>query len=361
MAQAGAVGDVVIVDTASLPTMPVFPKRPLIMGLALALGLILGVGTAIGRRVLFEGIEDPEVLDRILDLPVNAVVPHSERQDRLERKRLALVPGEPPLLAAQGFSDDATSESLRGLRTALQLILPKSGPNILCLTSLGPSEGKSFVASNLSYLFGQAGSRVLLVDADLRRGHLHRTFGLAREPGLAEALAGKVSVEKLVHQIGDLRLDVLTTGTLPDDAANLLLASDLAPIMEKLSALYDLVIVEVPPILTVSDAFVLARHATLCLLVLKYGLHSERRVELAQKRFKRHNIVLAGSVLNDVSVAAQRYAYSHYGYHYHYRSEGEEPTKGAGARKPFWERRRSALRQWWKTRTKVWGSWRDRR
>ena len=359
VAQAGAVGDVVIVDPASLPTRPVFPNRPLIMGLSLVFGLILGVGTAIGRRVLFEGIEDPEVLDRLLDLPVNAVIPHSERQERLERNRLALLPGEPPLLAAQGFSDDATSESLRSLRTSLQLILPKAGANILCLTSLGPSEGKSFIASNLSYLFSQAGLRVLLVDADLRRGHLHKAFGLVREPGLAEALTGKVPVEELIHQIGDLSLSVLTTGTLPDDAANLLLASDLAPIMEKLSVLYDLVIVEVPPVLAVSDAFVLARHATLCLLVLKHGLHSERRVELAQKRLKRHNIVLAGSVLNDVSVAAQRYAYRHYGYHYHYGPQGDERRTGEKPRRPFWLEGGSALRQWWTRRGTGGGPRRD--
>ena len=349
MAQAGAVGDVVIVDTANLPTKPVFPNRLLVVASSLMLGLFLGLGTAIGRRTFFEGIEDPEVLDRVLGLPVHAVIPHSERQGRIERGRLALVPGEPQLLVAQGFSDDAASEGLRSLRTSLQLILPKGGPHILCLTSLGPGEGKSFIASNLSYLFSQSGQRVLLVDADLRRGHLHKVFGLERGRGLAEALMGKAAVEDLIHNVGSLSLAVLTTGTLPDDAADLLLASDLAPVMAKLGALYDLVIVEVPPILAVSDAFVLARHATLCLLLLKYGQHSERQVELAQKRFERHNIVLAGSVLNDVSLAAQRYAYHQYGYRYHYQYSRGAQREGEGASRTFWQRAKSILWKRWRS------------
>lgn len=213
--------------------------------------------------------------------------------------------------------------------------------------------GQEFIASNLSYLFSQGGQRVLLVDADLRRGHLHKVFGLERGQGLAEVLTGKVPVEDLIHKVGDLSLSVLTTGTLPDDPAELLLACDLAPVMARLSALYDLVIVDVPPILAVSDAFVLARHATHCLLLLKYGLHSERQVELVQKRFERHNVVLAGSVLNDVSVAAQRYAYHQYGYQYHY--QYNRGGQGEGAARTFWQRARSGFWKRWRGRAKGMG------
>ncbi|MBU6443700.1 MAG: polysaccharide biosynthesis tyrosine autokinase [Alphaproteobacteria bacterium] len=349
VAQAGAVGDVVIVDTAELPTKPVFPRRLLVMAGSLVLGLFLGLGTAVARRTLFEGVEDPEVLDRVLGLPVHAVIPHSDRQERIERGRLPLVPDEPRLLAAQKFPDDAASEGLRSLRTSLQLTLPQGSPHILCLTSLGPGEGKSFVASNLSYLSCQGGQRVLLVDADLRRGHLHKVFGLERGPGLAEVLAGKAGVEDVIHHVGGSHLGVLTTGALPDDPAELLLACDLAPIMAKLRAAYDLVIIEVPPVLAVSDAFVLARHATLCLLLLKYGAHNERQIELTKKRFERHNITLLGSVLNDVSVAARRYAYHQYGYQYHYQYHRGDGTEDVS--RTFWQRTKSLL--WKRHRSRI--------
>jgi len=318
IAQASTVGGVVIVDPAIVPRAPVLPNRPLDVLVGLVVGLLLGVLAAFVRRLLRHGIEDPEVLDERLGLPVYAVLAHSGRQRRLDRSRPSIAAGVAHLLAAQDEGGE-TIEGLRSLRTALQLALPASGPRILVIGSLSPAEGKSFVASNLAYLFAQGGLRVLLVDGDLRRGHLHRVFGWPRGKGFAELLRGEAPLEELARATQLEELHVMTTGALPVDAANVLVNADVGALMNRLGALYDLVVVDVPPVLAVSDAFMISRHATLNLLLLKHALHSLRQVRLAQKRFTRHGIKLSGCVMNDVSAAAQRYAYREYGYQYQYR------------------------------------------
>lgn len=316
--QAGTVSDVVIVDHALLPSKPDSLTNLQIIALSPILGLILGLFAAFPRRALRRGIEDPEAISSHLGLSVYAVLPHCSIQRRLERQRDTAVPDGASTILAAIEPKDQTTEALRSLRTALQLALPRSGPRILCMNSLGPGEGKSFLASNLGYLFAHGGMRVLLVDADMRRGHLHRVFGWRRGKGLSEMLQGAATLEEVVRKTPYKMLDVVTTGTIPEDAANLLVQHDIGSVMQQFGAQYDLVIADVPPVLAVGDALIIGRHATLNLLVLKYGLHTIGQVRFALKRFKQHNIRLEGCVLNDVSVSAQRYAYNSYGYQYQY-------------------------------------------
>ncbi len=318
VAKAGTVGDIVIVDPAVVPSVPVAPKKGLDIAISLLLGLMLGVLAAFARRALRRGIEDPEVLEERLQLPVYAVLAHSHRQRRLDRSRGLVEPGVARLLAVDEQGDQIL-EGLRSLRMGIQLILPKTGPRIICIASLGPSEGKTFAASNLAYLFAQGNLRVLLVDADLRRGHLHRIFGWPRGQGLSEVLEEKIPLNEAVRSTQLEKLHVITTGTLPKDAANLLINSDVGGHLRSFAEAYDLVILDVPPVLAVGDALILARHATHNLLLIKHGLHSLRQVRLAMKRFERHGIEFTGCVLNDVSAGAQRYAYREYGYQYQYK------------------------------------------
>ena len=320
VAKAGAVGDVAIVDPAVVPSDPVAPNKPLDAVVGLFLGALLGVMAAFGRRAVRQGIEDPELLDERLGLPVFAVLAHSAIERRLSRRRTEGQTGTYGLLAARlSDQEDLTMEGLRSLRTALQLALPNAAKRVLCVTSLGPGEGKSFVSSNLAYLFAVSGLRVLLVDADLRRGHLHRAFGWPRGNGLADVLEEKIPIEAATQKTQLEKLDVMTTGTRPADAASLLVNVDLGGLLNKLASRYELVIVDVPPLLAVSDAFVIARHGSLNVLLIKHGLHSLRQVRLVLRRLARHDIKLAGCILNDVSSAAQRYAYREFGYQYQYR------------------------------------------
>lgn len=314
IAEAGTVGDVVIVDRGIRASKPVDPRPTVAIPLSLIAGLFFGVGGAFLRRSLSQGVEDPEVIDEELSLPVYAMIARSSAERRLDRRRKkGLSKG---ILAAQ--SDDATTEALRSLRTAIQIELAKSNARVLSVTSLSPEEGKSFTSSNLAYLFAQSGRRVLLVDGDLRRGHLHRIFGWTRDGGLSDVLRGDAVLEQTLRDTSVPNLHVLTTGTLSKDASSLLMNSEPGRIVKRCAELYDLVVLDLPPVMAVSDAYMLARYANLNLLLLKHGKHSLRQIRMALKRFDQQAIRVHGAVMNDVSTAAQRYAYREYGYQYQY-------------------------------------------
>jgi tyrosine-protein kinase Etk/Wzc len=321
IAEAGSVGDVVIVDPATVPRFPVLPRYGRGMLITILFGLILSVGAAFGVRALRKGIEDPEVLDSTLNLPVYAVIPHSSRQQHVLKKGGQPDGGAPLLLSAQEVNDPAL-EGLRSLRTAIQVVLPRTGPRVICVSSLGPGEGKSFISANLAYLFAQSGLNVLLIDADMRRGHINKLFRHPRGRGLSELLEGVYSFDDVVRQTPVEKLHFISTGEIPEDAANALANADLESLIDGASTRYDLVIIDVPPVLAVSDAYLITRHASLNLLLLKYGMHSERQVRLVKRQFERHGIRLHGSILNDVSAASQRYAYHKYGYTYQYDYKG---------------------------------------
>ena len=328
IAQAGAVGDAVVVEPAHVPAQPISPNHLLDLGRALLIGILLGVGAAYGRRMLHRGIEDPDMLETRLGLPVYAVIPHSKIQERLGRAKQQ-PQSTVNLLAADPDAENATLETLKSLRTAIQIAMPKEGPRIVCVSSLGPEEGKSFVSSNIGYLLSQSMGKTLLIDGDMRRGHLHKSFSLARVPGLAEVLSGSMPVDSAIRKSGVDNLDLLPTGVLPDDAAALLARARVDLVLAELSNKYDLIVIDLPPVLAVGDAFSIAKYATLHLLLIRYGLHSERQIQLVQRRFERHGIDVHGAILNNVTASAARYAYHQYGYsyNYQYKSEGKAKKK----------------------------------
>ena len=317
--KAGTISDVAIVDNALLPSRQDSLANWQVIALSLLTGLIVGIFAAFPKRALRHGIEDPEEISDQLGLSVYAVLPHSTFQKRLERRSITEITRENAVILAALEPHNQTTEALRSLRTALQLALPRDTCNIVSINSLGPGEGKSFLTSNLGYLFAQGGARVLIVDSDMRRGHIHRIFGWERGKGLSDILRGSASIETAIRKTPYKGLDIITTGTIPDDAGALLVRSDIGKLIAQLSAKYDLVIMDLPPVLAVSDALIISRFTTMNLLVLKYGLHSLGQVRFGLKRFQRHNINFDGCVLNDVSVSAQRYAYNSYGYKYQYK------------------------------------------
>jgi tyrosine-protein kinase Etk/Wzc len=317
VAKAGTVANVAVVDPAITPSSPILPNRPLDILVALIVGLLLGFAAAFVRRSLRRGVEDPHVIEQRLDLPVLAALPHSRQQRRIERHHADESPGVGRLLAAHG-TDDAAVEGLRSLRMGLQLVPSEAASRIVGVTSLSPGEGKSFVSSNLAYLLAQGGTRTLLLDADLRRGHMHRYFGWSRGKGLSEYLAGEAERETVIRRTTLSNLNVVTTGALPDDAANLWMRGNATEVLQRLCEGYDFVLLDLPPVLAAGDAFVVARMTTDNLLMIKPGMHSLRQLQMEMKRFARHGITLTGTVMNDISARTQRYAYHGYGYQYHY-------------------------------------------
>jgi tyrosine-protein kinase Etk/Wzc len=313
--KSGTIGTVRILDAAILPAKPVKPKKPTVLALSLFLGLALGVAAAFGRRALDHGVDDPDQVERAIGVPVYASVPHSTVQEEAVRKRRR---GERiPILAASDPGELAI-ESLRSLRTSLQFALLEAKNQIVTIGGAAPGVGKSFVAANLGQLLAEGGKRVLVVDGDLRRGHLQRYFGGEREQGLSEAIRGSLTIEQAVRPTETPGLFFLSTGTLPPNPAELLGSDHFSKLLGELGRSYDHVLVDLPPVLAVTDGAIVARAAGVNLVVLKAGEHPMREIQAAMRQFVRNGVRVHGFVMNDVVIdrgLGRRSAY-HYQYSY---------------------------------------------
>jgi tyrosine-protein kinase Etk/Wzc len=284
------------------------------------LGLAVGVALAIARRTMHEGVEDAQVIEETLGLPVFANVPHSQEEARLSRR----VPRGRATLAAAA-PDDPAAEHLRTLRTALGFILKARG-NVVAITSPSSGVGKSFVAVNLAHLFAAAGKRVLLVDADLRRGELHRYFDGKTRPGLADAVAGRALVDACIQNTCTANLDFLACGHLPEHPAELLASPRLQEVLAAVAKRYDVVLLDTPPVLAVTDATLVARCADVNLLVLRSREHPLREIELALGRFAQGGLTVHGAILNGARAAVV----GGYAHAYEHRSQRKPSVKLAG-------------------------------
>ena len=312
----GTVGNVRILDSAMVPDLPVSPRKAAAVALSLLLGLALGVGLAFVRHALSGGVEDPELVERATGIGVHASIPHSPRQAGGSRQA-ERAGGRMPLLAATDPKDMAV-ESVRSLRTSLQFALLESPTNLVTVSGLAPAVGKSFVTTNLAHLLGEAGKRVAVVDAGLRRGHLHRYVGQERGPGLTEVLRGDVALQAALRATDCATVQVLPTGVLPPNPAELLGSERFQRVLGSLSEHFDVVLVDTPPILAVADAAVVARHAGVNLLVLKAGQHPLREIAAGLKQLGRNGARVHGFVMNDVplNVGFGRKNSYHYQYRY---------------------------------------------
>lgn len=291
--KSGNLGNVRVVDPPVVAHKPVSPKPVPIMLLGALAGVVLGTGIAVGRRALRDTTEDPQLIEEALGLPIFAAVPHSAEEARLDRRgrngRAALAAAAP---------DDVATENLRALRTALGFLLKARG-NVVALSSPAPSAGKSFVAVNLAHLFAAAGRRVLLVDADLRRGGLQRFFAGPLRPGLADVLAGRTLAAEAIQATGTAGLDFLAAGHLPEHPAELLASPRLQEALQSAASRYDVVVVDAPPILAVTDPVLVARCADVNLLVLRGGGHPLGEIALSLERFAHSGVTVHGAIVNE--------------------------------------------------------------
>jgi tyrosine-protein kinase Etk/Wzc len=312
----GTIGNVRVLDAAIVPAKPVAPRKAAVLALSLLAGLGLGVAGAFVRRALEQGVEDPEAIERATGIGVHATVPHStlqraaEQRARKERRPVPLLAREEPR--------ELAVESLRSLRTSLQFALAEARTPIVAVSGPAPSVGKSFIAANLAHVLGEAGKRVLAIDADLRRGRLHQYFGEERGRGLAEAVAGSVTVGEVIRETRSPNVTLLTTGALPPNPSELLASERFERLLADLAARHDVVLVDTSPVLAVTDSALVARRAGVNLLVLRAGRHPPRELAAALRQLGRNGALVHGIVLNDVRLdrgLGRRNAY-HYQYRY---------------------------------------------
>ena len=329
VAKAGAVPDVRIVDYAILTTLPVKPKKALIIAFSLILGLILGIATAFIRKALRRSIEDPDLIEKKLHIPVYASVPHSINQEKIAKKLKRNYAGKSndPLILAVQNKDDLAIESLRSLRTTLHFAFLEAKNNIIMITGPSPGVGKTFVAINLAAVLVDSGKKVLLIDGDMRKGFINKVLGVGRENGLSELISNTTSsltpmLDEAIYRISTVNLDFIPTGAIPPNPSELLLHERFGDLLASISKNYDHVIIDSPPILAVTDAAIIGRMASATLMVVKSSQHPMRELEQSVKRLTQAGVNLKGIVFNDLPKLSAPYGYGQntYVYQYNYKT-----------------------------------------
>ncbi|WP_180730911.1 polysaccharide biosynthesis tyrosine autokinase [Paraburkholderia sp. PGU19] len=295
--KAGTGGNVHIVDAALRPGSPVKPKKVLILSAATILGLILGTGFVFLRRNMFKGIDDPETVERTFHLPVYGLVPLSSEQALLEnaavrggtRQRAVLANAKPK---------DVCIESLRSLRTSMQFTLQDSRNHIVMFTGPLPGVGKSFLTINLAVLLAHSGKRVLMIDGDMRRGALEKHLGGSQDNGLSELLSGQVSLEEAVRATEIDNLSFISCGRRPPNPSELLMSPRLPQYLEGLGKRYDVILIDTPPVLAVTDASIIGGYAGSTFFVVRSGMHSEGEIADALKRLHSAGVHVQGAIFN---------------------------------------------------------------
>src|SRR5215203_3911507 len=243
------------VASAQIPDEASSPHVFRNLALGLALGLFLGFGLAVLRHVLDTKVKSAEDVRRLTEIPILGVVPVD-----LE------VPRHPVILRSEPHS--ASSESVRRLRTNLQFVdVVDRAKSVVISSSIG-DEGKSTIAINLAVAFADTGARVILVDSDLRRPSIAQYLGIEGNVGLTTVLIGRADVQDVVQPFGPGTLDVLPTGQIPPNPSELLGSPAMAGLLDRLTATYDMVLLDSPPLLPVTDAAVLSKLAGGVLLVV---------------------------------------------------------------------------------------------
>jgi tyrosine-protein kinase Etk/Wzc len=308
----GKIGNARLIDPAALPREPVKPKRTFVSLLALLAGLLGGVSVAILRNSFFRGIRSAQEIEAHTGLNVYSTVPLSSTQVSLARDVKEKKPGLHVL--AQAAPQDVAVESLRSLRTALQFAMLESRNNRLLITGATPGVGKSIVSANFSAVMASAGKRVLLIDGDLRRGHLHQYFGASRGKGLSDLTAGTVTRADATRKDVLPNLDFISTGTLPPNPAELLTSSSLSKLLDALSPEYDVVIIDTAPVLAAADTLSVAMHVGTVLLVARSGETQIGELHESARRLAHAGRNATGAILNAIDLTRRHYGA--YGYKY---------------------------------------------
>jgi len=325
MITVGKGSNVRLVDMPMVPEKPISPNRPKIIALGLLGGLAFGLMLAFIRKAMKGVVSDPHEIEKILGLPVYATIPHS----RMQKELFSDVTGKSkslPLLAKVSSTDIAI-ESLRSFRAALQHQLSRSKNNIVLIAGPTAGMGKTFVSVNLAAIMASSGKRVLLIDGDFRNGHLHRYFERGRQNGLSDYIQAGTRLDQIIHRNVIENMDFISTGTLAPNPSELLLRPALGTLLQSLSSMYDLILIDASPILPVADTLILGAHAGSIYIITRAGTTTPGEVAESVKRLHQAGLAPKGVLFNDIQARPGRYGYG-YGYTYgRYRHTQQQITE----------------------------------
>ncbi|WP_288490680.1 polysaccharide biosynthesis tyrosine autokinase [uncultured Acinetobacter sp.] len=312
VANAGEIGNVRVIDTAIEPVKPIKPKKLMILILSIFVGGFIGVMWALLRKMLRTGIKDSAQIENELDLPVYATVPRSPIQE--SRIKLLKKSKSIPILSIKN-SDDIAIESLRSMRTAIHFALANAKNNLIMIAGPAPEVGKSFVSVNLATILAQSNKRVLLIDADLRRGYLNKYFNVEIKPGLSEYLSDQASFESIIHHSEVAGLDMITRGKSPANPSEMLGSAKFKAFLDEIMQHYDHVLIDTPPVLAVTDSIIISQYAGVNLIIARHNKTQMKELELTVSRFEQAGVKVNGFILNDIQKSSGGYGYN-YAYNY---------------------------------------------
>ncbi|EPJ9743516.1 TPA: polysaccharide biosynthesis tyrosine autokinase [Klebsiella oxytoca] len=321
IAKSSAIGNVRIIDNAVTQPKPVKPKKVIVVLIGLIFGGVISVGLVLLRVLLRRGIESPEQLEEI-GINVYASIPVSETF----AKKVIQAPGwrkkeqtEYQSFLALENPADLAIESIRGLRTSLHFAMMEARNNVLMISGASPNAGKTFVSTNLAAVIAQTGKKVLLIDTDMRKGYTHKLFKVSNENGLSDFLSGKTELSRTIKTIADVGFSFISRGIAPPNPAELLMHRRFGELISWASQNYDIIILDTPPILAVTDAAIIGHYAGTTLLIARFEQNTTKELEVSYKRFEQSGVMVKGCILNGVVKKASSYygyGYSHYGYSY---------------------------------------------
>ena len=332
--KAGQIGFARIIDLPINNFKAIAPKKLLIIILATLLGSMLGTMLVLLKNMLRNVVKDPERLEAKTGVPVVATVPRSPLLTRLRKSNKKA----PNRLLAYVDNNSLSYEAIKSLRTNLMFGMPAQGragqrAKVILITGESPGVGKSFISSNLTEVFAQLDKKVLIMDADMRLGELHKMFSMSQDNGLADYLSqDKTHLSKdnsevleivanqedylasFIHPTGIDNIDFMPRGQHPRNPASLLANGSFDHLMKELNLHYDYIVIDSPPVLAASDAMILSQYADKVLMVARYDKSIEGQVVYAVNQMNKANIQVDGIILNDV----QQGLLSKYSYHYSY-------------------------------------------
>jgi succinoglycan biosynthesis transport protein ExoP len=320
-------GRVQSIDEATLPTFAVSPNRKRAITYSALVGLLLGLALAFALDRLDDSVKSPDELRDQMELPLLGLIP-AIRAERGSRRAIDTTVGR---LITHADPRSPVAEAYRSMRTNLAFARAQQSPQAIVVASPGPADGKSTTVANLAITFAQQGQRTLLIDADLRRAVLDKAFNAPRSPGLTEAIIGEATLTDVIHDTGVPNLSIVASGRFPPNPAELLGSARMQEILHEAKARFDVVLLDSPPLLAVTDAAVLATMVDGVVLVIRTERTKRDAVRRALGHVRSVRGRLLGVVLNDVDMRSGAY-YGSYG-HYYYSYYGHERRSGGDARR----------------------------
>ncbi|MEJ0612078.1 polysaccharide biosynthesis tyrosine autokinase [Klebsiella pneumoniae] len=321
IAKSSAIGNVRIIDNAVAQTKPVKPKKIVIILIGFIFGSVVAIGIVLLRVFLRRGIESPEQLEE-LGINVYASIPVSEafannavKKASWKNKNYDI---KQAFLAVENPADLAI-EAIRGLRTSLHFAMMESRNNILMISGASPNAGKTFVSTNLAAVIAQSGKKVLFIDTDMRKGYRHNLFNVENTKGLSDILSGKMTVERAIQPLSMAGFDFIARGAVPPNPAELLMHKNFDALLSWASQNYEIVVLDTPPILAVTDAAIIGNYVGTTLLVARFEQNTAKEIEVSVRRFEQSGVIVKGCILNGIIKKASSYysyGYNHYGYTY---------------------------------------------